>query len=76
MEVLEQAKHVLSKASDQVQHALRTLQTMVELMAERLPDIAINFDLAELRGYHSSYWYRICCISSREFSGSCAWWPL
>ena len=52
VEVLEQAKHVLSKASDQVQNALRTLQTMVELMAERLPDIAINFDLAELRGYH------------------------
>jgi ATP phosphoribosyltransferase regulatory subunit len=52
IEVLEQAKQVLSHASESVQQALTTLQAMAELMAQRLPNIAINFDLAELRGYH------------------------
>ena len=50
--VLEKAKQVLSKASDTVQKALKTLQTMADLMAQRLPNVALNFDLAELRGYH------------------------
>lgn len=52
VEVLAQAKQVLSPAPEQVQLALNTLQTMADLIAQRLPDIAINFDLAELRGYH------------------------
>ncbi len=52
VEILQQAKIVLSKGSEQVQAALSTLQTMADLMAKRLPNIAINFDLAELRGYH------------------------
>ncbi|MBL1319726.1 MAG: ATP phosphoribosyltransferase regulatory subunit [Methylophaga sp.] len=52
VEVLEQAKQVLSHASDSVQQALKTLQSMADLMAQRLPNISINFDLAELRGYH------------------------
>lgn len=52
VEVLERAKQVLSHAPEQVQLALSTLQTMADLIAQRLPDIAINFDLAELRGYH------------------------
>ena len=52
VEVLEQAKQVLSHAPEQVQLALSALQTMADLIAQRLPDVAINFDLAELRGYH------------------------
>lgn len=51
-DVLNQAKKILSKASEQVQQALNTLQTMADLIAQRLPNTAINFDLAELRGYH------------------------
>lgn len=52
VDVLQQAKQILSKASEQVQQALNALQTMADLMAQRLPNVAINFDLAELRGYH------------------------
>ena len=52
VEVLKRAKQVLSRAPEQVQLALSSLQTMADLIAQRLPDIAINFDLAELRGYH------------------------
>ncbi|MFW5426867.1 MAG: ATP phosphoribosyltransferase regulatory subunit [Methylophagaceae bacterium] len=52
VEILEQAKLVLSKAPEAVHQALVTLQAMANLMAQRLPNVAINFDLAELRGYH------------------------
>lgn len=52
VEVLKKAKQVLSKASEHVQQALNTLQIIADMTAQRLPDIAINFDLAELRGYH------------------------
>jgi len=52
VEVLKRAKQVLSRAPEQVQLALSSLQTMADLIAQRLPGIAINFDLAELRGYH------------------------
>ncbi|PHS27493.1 MAG: ATP phosphoribosyltransferase regulatory subunit [Methylophaga sp.] len=50
--VLEQAQQVLNKASEPVQKSLNTLQIMADLMAQRLPNVALNFDLAELRGYH------------------------
>jgi ATP phosphoribosyltransferase regulatory subunit len=52
VDTIDQAKKALSRASSQVQQALATMQTLIDLMAERLPQIALNFDLAELRGYH------------------------
>ena len=51
-DVLQQAKQVLNKASQPVQQALETLQIVADLIATRLPNVVINFDLAELRGYH------------------------
>lgn len=50
--VLDRAKDVFADAGDSVKQALSTLQTVSTLLAERLPTISLNFDLAELRGYH------------------------
>lgn len=50
--VLERANKVFADADDSVKQALSTLQTVSTLLAERLPTISLNFDLAELRGYH------------------------
>ncbi|MFW5451051.1 MAG: ATP phosphoribosyltransferase regulatory subunit [Methylophagaceae bacterium] len=52
VEALPQAKQALSNAPEQVQDALATLQAIIDMAAKRLPNVAINFDLAELRGYH------------------------
>jgi len=52
VEVLEQAKQVLENAPDDVQQALISLQTIAELTTTRLPNVTLNFDLSELRGYH------------------------
>lgn len=50
--VLLRAKEVFSDAPDSVKQALTTLQTLAKMVTTRLPTIALNFDLAELRGYH------------------------
>ncbi|MED5509665.1 MAG: ATP phosphoribosyltransferase regulatory subunit [Pseudomonadota bacterium] len=50
--ILDSAKQQLAKAPDSVQQALDTLMRINEMLTQRIPDIAINFDLAELRGYH------------------------
>lgn len=50
--ILQQAKKVLASAPESVQHALATLQVIADMTAQRLPEITMNFDLAELRGYH------------------------
>ncbi|NQY27466.1 MAG: ATP phosphoribosyltransferase regulatory subunit [Piscirickettsiaceae bacterium] len=50
--VLARAKEVFSDAPKSVKQALATLQTVADMTAKRLPNIAMNFDLAELRGYH------------------------
>lgn len=50
--VLLEAKQQLAKAPESVQHALATLIQISEMLSLRLPDLVINFDLAELRGYH------------------------
>jgi len=49
--VLAQAKQVFKQAPDDVKQALANLQTIAEMAAQRLPEVRINFDLAELRGY-------------------------
>jgi len=49
--VLTKAKQVLAKAPESVQLALASLQTLADMTAMRLPELALNFDLAELRGY-------------------------
>lgn len=50
--ILQQAKVVLQSAPESVQHALKTLTQLATMLETRLPGLRINFDLAELRGYH------------------------
>jgi ATP phosphoribosyltransferase regulatory subunit len=52
VEVLTKAKQLLSDAPACVQDALATLTTIATMINQRLPALAMNFDLAELRGYH------------------------
>ena len=49
--VLSEAQHIFAKAPDGVKSALDNLIAVAKMTAERLPNININFDLAELRGY-------------------------
>ena len=50
--VLTEAGNVLKKASKPVQQALDNLQQIATLLQQRLPDLKLHYDLAELRGYH------------------------
>jgi ATP phosphoribosyltransferase regulatory subunit len=49
--VLAKAEQVLAHASTSVKDALKTLQEVATMAGQRLPEVSINFDLAELRGY-------------------------
>ncbi|MCL4125716.1 UNVERIFIED_CONTAM: hypothetical protein GTU68_008908 [Idotea baltica] len=51
MDVLVKAQRALAKAPTSVIDALKTLQMIAVMSRKRLPDVAFNFDLAELRGY-------------------------
>ena len=50
--VLAQAQSELAHAPQSVKQALTTLEQISDMLSQRLPDLVINFDLAELRGYH------------------------
>jgi ATP phosphoribosyltransferase regulatory subunit len=50
--ILSEAKTVLKKAGKGVLNALEELTNIAALLKQRLPNIKVNFDLAELRGYH------------------------
>ena len=50
--VLDKAKQTLQKAPAPVLKSLDSLILLAEMAQQRLPDIQLNFDLAELRGYH------------------------
>ena len=50
--ILAEAKSILSKASKGVANALTELTNISELLQRRVPNLKVNFDLAELRGYH------------------------
>ncbi|MDT8310112.1 MAG: ATP phosphoribosyltransferase regulatory subunit [Methylophaga sp.] len=50
--ILEKAEKLLADAPENVKQALATLQSLAAMLAIRLPDLCVNFDLAELRGYH------------------------
>mgnify|MGYP000406129820 CR=1 FL=1 len=49
--VLNQAQTLFAQAPDDFKQALANLQTVADMAIQRLPDVEINFDLAELRGY-------------------------
>ncbi len=50
-EVLEKARKILHAAGDEVLKAIDTLQQIAAHAAQRMGDISLYFDLAELRGY-------------------------
>lgn len=52
VEVLNKATQVFAGANDKVKQALAELQAIADRLAVLFPALPINFDLAELRGYH------------------------
>lgn len=52
VDVLDKAKQILKDAPASVLQALETLNSLADMSQQRLSDINLNFDLAELRGYH------------------------
>lgn len=50
--VLEEAKTVLKKMGKGVESALAELTNIAALLKQRIPDLKVHYDLAELRGYH------------------------
>ena len=51
-QILGEAETLLADSPEPVQKALTTLKSLAGMLATRLPDLRVNFDLAELRGYH------------------------
>ncbi len=51
-EILQEAKDKLSKADENVQQALSDLINIVDQLIARVPNLQLNIDLAELRGFH------------------------
>jgi len=52
VDILQEAQRRLALAGTDVKQCLDYLQRVTELVAQRLPDCSLIFDLAELRGYH------------------------
>ncbi len=50
-EVLDEARKVLQAAGTEVLHAIDKLQQIVDFASQRMGEISLHFDLAELRGY-------------------------
>ena len=51
-DVLTRARTELAGASEAVIKALDYLERVAEIVTQRLPDVSLHYDLAELRGYH------------------------
>lgn len=51
-DVLPEARRLLGRAGADVRQALDNLEQIAQLSQRKMPDIALHFDLAELRGYH------------------------
>jgi ATP phosphoribosyltransferase regulatory subunit len=49
--VLDKAEQVLAAAPEQVKSALASLKQIAVMTQQRLTNVSLNFDLAELRGY-------------------------
>ncbi|WP_165855465.1 ATP phosphoribosyltransferase regulatory subunit [Marinobacter sp. JSM 1782161] len=52
VEVLDEARTVLSGASEAVLHALDELTRMADALAVAFPEVELGFDFCELRGYN------------------------
>jgi ATP phosphoribosyltransferase regulatory subunit len=51
-DALERGRVLLQGAGAEVQQALAELERLKGLLQQRLPEVSLHFDLAELRGYH------------------------
>lgn len=51
VEVVAEAKHVMAGAPPLVRAALDALDDLIGLLTDRIPDVDLHVDLAELRGY-------------------------
>ncbi|MFQ6023329.1 MAG: ATP phosphoribosyltransferase regulatory subunit [Acidiferrobacterales bacterium] len=51
IEALDAARHDLKNAPDSVQQALGNLESVAEVVARKMPELSLYFDLAELSGY-------------------------
>jgi ATP phosphoribosyltransferase regulatory subunit len=51
-DVLPEARRLLGQAGADVRQALDNLEQIAQLSQRKMPDIALHFDVAELRGYH------------------------
>jgi ATP phosphoribosyltransferase regulatory subunit len=51
-EILTKATEIFAEATDEIKQYLFDLQKLAEQLSVVFPSLAINFDLAELRGYH------------------------
>lgn len=51
VEVLDEANRVLAEAPETVQEAMRALWSIATSLERRQPEVALHFDLGELRGY-------------------------
>lgn len=52
IEDFKEAKALFENISPEIKDCLNDLQDMVELVSKRMPEVTLNFDLSELRGYH------------------------
>ncbi len=50
--ILAIAREIFAYTDDKISQALADLQTIADKLAVLFPSLSINFDLAELRGYH------------------------
>ncbi|MBN1379667.1 MAG: ATP phosphoribosyltransferase regulatory subunit [Gammaproteobacteria bacterium] len=51
-DVLQRARVLLKNAGDSVTRALDGVEQVAAVVNQRLPEISLHYDLAELRGYH------------------------
>ena len=52
LSILAEAKMVLAGASPLIDDAITALEQIADQIAARMPDVALYFDLSELRGFH------------------------
>ena len=52
IEDFREATDLFENISPEIKDCLRDLQSMAEMVSKRMPEVSLNFDLSELRGYH------------------------
>ncbi len=52
IEDFKETTDLFENISPEIKDCLSDLQSMVEMVSKRMPEVTLNFDLSELRGYH------------------------